>query len=268
VHLDPVNHTEALQHGLNMQQHWFRGGFPMALTAESDQLSASWLDNFISTYIERDLSWLFGRDFSRSVMRNFWGIAAHNNGTIWNASSYSRSLGVSVPTVKSYAELLEGGFLLRLLPAWYLNAEKRLIKSPKIYWRDSGLVHRICRVTNYNQLFEHPVVGGSWEGYVVEQIAQHKHPDLDMYYYRTQNGAECDVVLTRSIKPVACIEIKLNNLPKLSEGYFKCIDDLRTKHNYIVTPEGITSPYYGATACSLPVFLKEFLPFLATVRPK
>jgi predicted AAA+ superfamily ATPase len=162
-------------------------------------------------------------------MRSLWAMIAHNNGTIWNASTYSRSLGVSVPTIKSYVELLEAGFVVRLLPAWYVNAEKRLIKSPKIYLRDTGLLHRMCRISRFDDLFNHPVIGGSWEGYVVEQVHQHKSRDLDMYYYRTQNGAECDIVLVRGIVPVACIEIKINNSPHITEGYFNCIKDLKTR---------------------------------------
>ncbi len=260
INLDPVNHLEANTFGVTQDMHWFRGGFPSALTAPNNELMHDWMDDFISTYIERDLSWLFGRDFSRNVMRNFWGITAHNNGSIWNASTYSRSLGVSSPTVKSYVELLEAGFIIRLLPAWYLNAGKRLVKSPKIYWRDSGLLHRMCRINEFSDLFGHPVVGGSWEGYVVEQIAQLKNRDLDMYYYRTQNGAECDIVLVKSIKPVACIEIKISNTPQVTKGFYTCIDDLKTKQNFIVTPSSDTYPNYGATVCGLSTFLDNFLP--------
>jgi uncharacterized protein len=260
INLDPINLTEAATHGISQDTHWFRGGFPNALVAADNTLMHDWMDDFISTYIERDLSWLFGRDFSRNVMRNFWGMIAHNNGSIWSASAYSNSLGVSAPTVKSYAEFLEAGFLLRLLPAWYLNAGKRLVKSPKIYWRDTGLLHRMCRISEFTDLFSHPVVGGSWEGYVVEQISQHKSRDLDMYYYRTQNGAECDILLVKSIKPIACIEVKLTNTPHVTKGFFNCIGDLKTKQNFIVTQSSGTYPYYGATVCNLASFLNEFLP--------
>jgi len=260
IDLDPVNLTEATQYGISQDLNWFRGGFPVALTATSDEWMQDWIDDFISTYIERDLRWLFGRDFSRNVMRNFWGMTAHNNGSIWNASNYSRSLGVSSPTVKSYAELLEAGFLIRLLPAWYVNAGKRLVKSPKLYWRDTGLLHRMCRIGRFEDLFGHPVVGGSWEGYVIEQVVQHKNRDLDMYFYRTQNGAECDIVLVKGIKPVACIEIKLSNSPNITEGYFNCIADLKTKQNFIITPFSDTYPYFGATVCNLKAFLNDFLP--------
>lgn len=260
IDLDPINISEATAHGISQDTHWFRGGFPTALVAANDELMQLWLDDFISTYVERDLSWLFGRDFSRSIMRSLWAMIAHNNGTIWNASSYSRSLGVSVPTIKSYVELLEAGFILRLLPAWYINAEKRLVKSPKIYLRDTGLLHRMCRIARFADLFDHPVIGGSWEGYVVEQVWQHKSRDLDMYYYRTQNGAECDIVLVRGIVPLACIEIKVNNMPHVTEGYYNCTKDLKTKHNFILTPSSDTYPYYGAKVCGLQNFLSEFLP--------
>ncbi len=266
IELNPINISEAAAFGLSQEMHWFRGGFPAALTASTETISNIWLDDFISTYIERDVSWIFGRQFSRNIMRNFWGMLAHSNGNIWNASEYSRSLGITSPTVKLYTEILEAGFLLRLLPAWYVNATKRMVKSPKVYWRDTGLLHRLSRLNTFTDLAEHPVVGGSWEGYVVEQIAQHKNRDLDMYYYRTQNGSECDIVLVKSIKPIACIEIKLSNTPTVTAGYFNCIADLKTKKNFIITPTSDTYPYYGATVCNLRHFLDEVLPVFGNIK--
>jgi len=162
---------------------------------------------------------------------------AHANGNIWNAEVFARSLGVSAPTVLRYLGFLEGGYIIRKLAPWFVNAKKRLVKSPKIYIRDTGIVHRLLNIPDYDSLLGHPGVGGSWEGYVIEQVYQRKPEDLEMFYYRTQAGAECDLVLVKGITPIACIEIKLSNTPVISKGFISCCDDLLPNYRYIITPE-------------------------------
>ena len=188
---------------------------------------------------------------------------AHVNGNTWNAEMISRSLGVSAPTVNRYVDFLEGAFLVHRLPAFYINAGKRLVKAPKVYIRDSCLLHNLCDLPNINSLKGHPVVGSSWEGYVVEQLHQLMPHNIKLYYYRTQAGAECDVVFVKGITPIACAEIKLNNAPSISKGYFQSIDDMGTKKNFVIVPG--TEEYKTkdeVIICSLRVFIKKYLPKL------
>ncbi|HTI07781.1 MAG TPA: ATP-binding protein [Puia sp.] len=221
------------------KRHWFRGGFPNALLA-GDGASKEWLDDFIRSYIERDLGHLFGVDLSSVILRNFWSMLAHTNGNIWNAEVFARSLGVSATTILRYLGFLEGGYICRRLTPWFVNAKKRLVKSPKVYIRDTGILHRLLSIQDYDSLLGHPAVGGSWEGYVIEQVFQRKPQGIELFYYRTQAGAECDLVLVKGIIPLACLEIKLSNTPSVSKGFISCTADLEPKYKYIVTPESDT----------------------------
>ncbi len=234
--LSPINIIEAHHANIKLHQHWFRGGFPLALTANSDEAFVRWTENFIRTYIERDLSQLFGVKLQEKLIRNFWFMLSANNGGIWNSETYARSLGISGPTIKRYLDFLEGAFLIRQLPAWYININKRLVKSPKIYLRDNGLLHVINRVSTADDLPLHLGVGASWEGYVIEQIFQLKPTHLDLYYYRTHNGAECDLLITDGLKPVLAIEIKYAATPVLSKGFYTVLDDLNLKEGWVITP--------------------------------
>ena len=228
--LSPINFIE-LPEKISRDRHWLRGGFPTPLLARTETIAAEWMSGFIRSYIERDLSFLFGVNLTSSIISRMLNMLFHVNGTVWNAEMISRSLGITAPTVNRYIDFLEGAFLVHRLPAFYINTRKRLVKAPKIYIRDSGLLHRLSNVQNKISLKGHPVVGSSWEGYVVEQIKQIKPRDLDMYYYRTQAGSEYDIVLAKGIYPVACIEVKLNNAPTISKGNLQSITDLKTKKN-------------------------------------
>lgn len=219
-----------------LKKHWFRGGFPKAFTATTDRASKDWLDAFITTYIERDLSYLFGTSFSSTTMMNFWSMLAHYHGGIWNAEVFAKSLGVSTPTVNRYLDFLEGAFLIQKLPAYFLNAKKRLVKTPKIYWRDSGVLHRLCQLSRFSDIHGNVIAGASWEGYVIEQIHQVKPSHIRLFYSRTHHGAESDLVLVKGSKPLACIEIKLSRVPTISKGFHETIADLGTKKNYVITP--------------------------------
>jgi predicted AAA+ superfamily ATPase len=236
VELSPINLIEALDSGIDQEQHWFRGGFPNALTSKTDEAFSRWAAHFIRAYIQRDLAVLFGVNLSEIIIRNFWYMLAANNGSIWTAENYARSLGVSSPTVKRYLDFLEGAFMIRRLPAWYVNMEKRVVKAPKVYIRDSGLLHELNRIPNSRELPLHLVAGSSWEGYVIEQIYQLKPSRLEMYYYRTHSGAECDLVLIDGLKPVAAIEIKYSNTPSLSKGFYNVLDDLKVQKSFVITP--------------------------------
>ncbi|MEJ7559816.1 MAG: ATP-binding protein [Pedobacter sp.] len=237
--LTPIGITE-LNDSLDYKVNWFRGGFPEALLADNDNDAVEWLNNFIRSYVERDLALLFGVALSSVTLRNFWSMLAHSNGNLLNAEVFARSLGVSATTVMKYLDFLEGGYMVRRLQPWFVNAKKRLIKSPKTYVRDTGILHRLLNIPNFDALFGHPGVGGSWEGYVIEQIFQAKPDHLGLFFYRTQAGAECDLLLVQGINPVACIEIKLSNAPVVSRGFLNCIQDLAPKYSFIITPQSDT----------------------------
>lgn len=258
--LGPVNLPE-IPSSFSIEAHWFKGGFPDALTAKSNQEFVDWMDSFIVTFIERDLPDLFDFSFSRITMRNFWVMLAHSNSGIWNAQAFSRSLGIAGPTVNKYLDYLEGAFIIHRLPAYFNNVKKRLIKSPKIYLRDTGLLHRLLRIENPDELHGHSIIGASWEGYVVEQINQTKNKNIDLYYYRTQDGAESDLVLVKANKPIACIEIKYAASPNISKGFFITTEDLKTKENYIIIPSGKSYKIKKNVRVSgLKEFIKKILP--------
>lgn len=235
--LPPINLIEARKSRISQQKHWFRGGFPLALNSSNDAAFARWMENFIRTYIERDLSQLFGVTLSEKIMKNFMYMLAANNGSIWNAETYAKSLGVSAPTVKRYLDFLEGAFLVRQLPAWYVNIGKRLVKSPKVYVRDTGLLHVLNRIRSASDLPIQLTVGQSWEGYVIEQIQQLKPREIDLYYYRTHHGAECDLLFVNGLKPIMAVEIKHSSTPTLSKGFYSVMDDLKIKRGHIIMPK-------------------------------
>lgn len=250
-----------LPNELSFEQHWFRGGFPESILAETDLLSKEWIDDFIVSYVERDLAKMFNVDLAPTLLRNFWSMLAHLNGNLFNGESFARSLGVSAPTVNKYLDFLEGGFLIRRLQPWFVNAKKRLIKSPKTYIRDTGILHRLLNIPGYNDLFGHPAIGASWEGYVIEQIYQMKAKQTDLFFYRTQTGAECDLILVQGITPIACIEIKLSNAPTVSKGFISCIKDLEPKYKYIITPKSETYlSSHDIKITNIKTFLLDILP--------
>ncbi len=261
--LAPVNLPEAKKAGLGQSLHWFRGGFPLALTAKNDDSFIRWTENFIRTYVERDLSLLFGVNLSEKIMRNFWYMLAGNNGAIWSAENYARSLGVSSPTIKRYLDFMEGAFLVRQLPAWFVNTKKRLVKAPKVYLRDSGLLHTLNRIHAAKDLPLHLGLGASWEGYVIEQVHQLKPPHIDLFYYRTHHGAECDLLLVEGIKPRMAVEIKHGATPVLSKGFYNVMDDLKIRQGFVIVPLGESYPLNKQIQCSgLVKFLTEVLPGL------
>lgn len=260
--LSPINYTE-LPEKVSRDRHWLRGGFPTALLARNEKNAAEWMSSFIRSYVERDLSALFRVDLTSNIISRLLSMLAHINGSVWNAEMIGRSLGITAPTVNRYVDFLEGAFLVHRLPAFFVNTKKRLVKAPKIYIRDSGMLHQLSNVHSLTMLKGHPVAGSSWEGYVVEQVKQLKPAGLDMYYYRTQAGAEYDIVLARGIHPVACIEVKLNNAPSLSKGNLESIAELKTKRNFVVVPD---VPDYktkeGIIICNINSFLTKHLPGL------
>jgi predicted AAA+ superfamily ATPase len=256
-HLMEINNSHSYAH------HWFWGGFPNALLAPNSKLASIWLQQFIQTYIERDLPML-GFTASPSVSRKLWQMIAHQNGNLLNASTLARSLGVSVPTISRYLDFFEESFLIRRLHPWEANSKKRLVKSPKIYIRDTGILHQLARIQDYDMLTGHPMLGGSWENYVIEQIAQLLPSEFSLHFYRTQAGAEADLIIANGLSPICCLEIKYSSAPKLSKGFMNVIEDLNTIHNLIITPSSETYQYNQMVkVTNLTDFLKFDLPKIA-----
>ena len=251
-----INLLEAQKSKIKQDRLWFKGGFPVALTLKQNRSSQDWCNNLIKSYTEKDMSELFGVEFSSVIIRNFWSMLAHNNGGVWNKESYTKSLSVTAPTVGRYLEYMEGAFLLTRLQPWFSNSKKRLVKAPKIYIRDSGILHTLIKTADMDELAGHPAIGSSWEGFIIEQIRQLKPQYLDMYFYRTHQGTEADLVLVKGIKPVACIEIKLSTAPQVSKGFHQSIEDLKTKNNYVIMPSGDSyNTKEKITICSLLEFI-------------
>jgi len=215
--------------------------------------------SFIQTYLERDLP-LLGLSVTPILMRRMWTMLAHFHGGIWNASNFARSLGITMPTVNRYLEFLEAAYIIHRLLPFHLNLKKRLVKAPKIYFRDSGILHNLSGILNFEALQGHLLIGNSWEGYAIEQIKQIAPEEIDRYYYRTHNGTESDLVLARGNKPVTCIEIKYTVAPKLTKSFQIAIDDLQTSTNFIIVPRSETYPISkNVMVCSLFDFLNQHL---------
>ncbi len=234
----PLCLKEVSKAGITQQKHWLRGGFPGSLNAKSNAAAMRWRESFIRSYAERDLSFLFGVGITASTVKNFWSMLAGTHGSIYNSQNFARALGVSAPTVNKYLDLLEGAYLVRKLPAWFVNTEKRLVKSPKIYIRDSGLLHYFAQVERAEDLPGNIIVGASWEGYVIEEICRKLSSGVEAFYYRTHQGAEADLILVRGLKPVAIIEIKYSLSPSLSKGLYEVIRDLKTPPAFVIMPGG------------------------------
>jgi hypothetical protein len=214
-------------------RHWLRGGFPLAYTARRESDSVSWRRQFLQTFLERDMPQL-GIQIPAIALRRFWNMVAHYHGQIWNAAELSRALAVNETTVRRYLDLMTGVFMVRQLPPWFENLGKRQVKSPKIYVRDSGLLHSLLGITNRLDLENHPKVGASWEGYAVEEVLKSFRPD-EAYYWATYNGAELDLLLFKDGRRIG-IECKRADAPELTRSMRSALTDLKLDHLYVLYP--------------------------------
>ncbi len=214
---------------------WVRGGFPGSFLAKSDHRSTMWRQSFIQTYLERDIPSL-GPRVPAQTLHRFWQMLAHNQSQMFNASRIATGLGVSGQTVARYLDLLVDLLLVRRLQPWTQNAGKRLTRSPKIYIRDSGLVHTLLGIKNLDELMGHPVVGGSWEGFVVETIIQAMPEGTNAWYYRTSAGAEIDLLLESAAGERIAIEVKRSLIPHPAKGFHYACEDLKVARRYVVYP--------------------------------
>lgn len=259
-----ISLLEAQAYGIDLETHWFRGGFPESLLLKSDKMRKTWTESFLSSYVYRDINHLFGINLTPQVTLKLWSMLAYINSEMENLESLGRSLGITGTSVKKYLDYMQGAYLLRKLAPWHENNGKRLVKSHKLYVRTPAILHHLLQIGSYDQLLVHPALGASWEAYVVEQLYIHLPDSLQMYFYRTHHGAEVDVVLVKGVKPIATIEIKFGNAPNISKGTYECIADLQSPKNYVVTPNSKTViTKEGILVISLLQFLKEELPTLA-----
>ena len=220
--------------GAKMQtRHWLRGGFPLSFTTRTETDSVAWRKQFLQTFLERDLPQL-GVTIPAVALRRFWNMLAHYHGQIWNAAELARALAVNESTVRRYLDLLTGVFMVRQLPPWFENLGKRQVKSPKIYLRDTGLLHSLLGITNQRDLEHHPKVGASWEGYAVEEILKALQPD-EAYFWATHNGAELDLLLFKDGRRIG-VECKRSDAPTLTPSMRTALTDLKLDELIVVYP--------------------------------
>jgi uncharacterized protein len=210
---------------------WVRGSFPRSFLARSNEESLVWRQNFISTFLERDLGNL-GFGASAVAMRRFWTMLAHVHGQVWNAAQMANSMGISASSVRNYLDALEQTFMVRRLQPWYMNAGKRLVKSPKIYIRDSGLLHTLAGIDNMKHLWTHPQLGASWEGFVVEEMLSLFRP-REAWFYATHAGAELDLMFQHKGKRIG-VEVKRTAAPAMTRSMHVALEDLKLDKLYLV----------------------------------
>ena len=219
--------------GFNIEKLWFRGGFPDSYLAESESDSWNWRQDFIKTYVEKDIP-LFGPQVPATRMKRFWTMLAHYHGQQANLSDIGKSLEVSHTTIKTYLDTLQDFFMVRQLQPWSGNTKKRLVKTPKIYIRDSGLLHSLLSIQDFEHLLGHPILGASWEGFVVETILNTISSTWTPSYYRSSNQAEIDLILEKSNQEVWAIEVKRSIAPSLSAGFHRACEDIGATKKWVV----------------------------------
>ena len=234
VDMAPLLLSEVDQSFEDIQTLWVRGGFPDSYTAPQDDASWLWRDAFVRHFLHTDLPAL-GINVEPELMRRFWRMVAHLHGQLFNASSIAASLGVSSPTVTRYLDHLVQSLMLRRLEPFHANLGKRLVKSPKIYVRDSGLLHYLLGMRNVHDLMGHPNTGASWEGFCIEQICNHLPAGASISFYRTAAGAELDVVVETG-RETTGFEIKFSSAPKVSKGFWQACEDIGVHKAYVMAP--------------------------------
>lgn len=216
-----------------MQEHWLRGGFPLSFLADNDTDSFAWRKNFVQTFLERDLP-RWGVQIPTGNLFRFWTMISHYHGQVWNAAELARSMGVSEPTVRRYLDILQDVFMVRVLQPWHTNLKKRQVKSPKIYFRDSGLLHALLGIRTPQDLQTHPKSGASWEGYAIEEAIKSIKPD-EAYFWGTHNGAEIDLLLIKNGRRFG-LECKRVDAPRLTPSMQIALEDLQLDRLAVIYP--------------------------------
>lgn len=219
---------------------WLRGGFPRSFLAESEESSFAWRNDFIQSFLERDIP-QFGIRIPSDTLRRFWMMTAHVHGQIWNAADLARSLGVKEDTARKYLDILSGAFMIRQILPWYENIGKRLVKSPKVYIRDSGILHALLGVRSIQPLYSHPKLGLSWEGFAMEQIIRTLAADREVFFYKAYSGAELDLLLIREGKRHG-FEFKYMDAPRMTRTMHTVLRDLSLEKLFVVYPGALRYP--------------------------
>jgi hypothetical protein len=234
---------------------WLRGGFPRSFLARTEAASISWREDFVRTFLERDVPML-GITVSARSLRRLWVMLAHYHGQVWNACEIGRSLGEAHTTVRRHADILTGALVIRQLQPWFANVGKREVKSPKLYVRDTGLLHTLLGIVGFDSLESSPRLGASWEGFVLEQVLA-VTGDRNAYYWGTQSGAELDLLLTLGGRRYG-VEVKYGDAPRLTRSMRIAMADLGLRRLFVVYPGGERYPLAkGIEALSLPQVLTE-----------
>jgi hypothetical protein len=233
LELAPFNVLET--RAISNDELWLRGGFPESLLAGDGRQSLRWRQNFIRTYLERDIP-QFGPRVAAETLRRLWVMLAHHQGGLLNTAQFARNLGVDAKTAGHYLDLLVDLLLVRRLPSWHANLGKRLVKSPKVYVRDSGLVHALLAIPDKETLLSHPVLGQSWEGFVIENLLDCAPAGVEGYFYRSSGGAEIDLLLVWPSGKLWAVEIKRSLAPKVDRGFHAACADLAPECKYVVYP--------------------------------
>lgn len=236
--LNPIQPIEAPK---KTDMLWLRGGFPESLLAHDDKTSLKWRLNFIRTYLERDIPKL-GPRIPAETLRRFWTMLAHRQMSLLNAAELARNLGVDGKTVASYLDLLVDLMLVRRLPPWHGNGGKRLVKSPKVLIRDSGIAHALLMIQDREALLSHPIVGASWEAFVTESLLAVAPEGSEAFFYRTSAGAEIDLVITLPGRRIWAIEIKRSLSPSVTKGFHLACEDIKPQKRFVVYPGEETYP--------------------------
>lgn len=234
LHLTPflINELDNLEN-FSLQKFWLRGGFPDSYLAQNDENSAIWIQNYIRTYIERDIPQL-GFQIPALQLRRLLTMCAHNQGQQINYSKLGESMGLTHPTIKRYIDLLEQTFIVRTIQPFEINIKKRLVKSPKVFVRDSGILHQLLAIPDFNSLLGNPVFGSSWKGIVIENILVNMS-SWDYFFYRTATGDEIDLILKKGNQTIA-IECKSSTVPKVTKGFYRSLEVIKPNKTFIIAP--------------------------------
>jgi len=236
LELNPLSLTELYEDEkdtFNLEKLWLRGGFPDSYLAVNEQDSWQWRNDFFTSYIERDIP-AMGVGVAATQLKRFWKMLAHYHGNQINLSKFGRSLETSHTTIRNYLDILTDFYMVRQLEPWSGNIKKRLVKSPKIYIRDSGILHSLLQISNIEALFSHPIIGASWEGFVIENIINQLDDRWEYNYYRTATQTEIDLVLHTPDNEIWAIEIKRSSAPKLKRGFYEACSDIGATQKWVV----------------------------------
>jgi predicted AAA+ superfamily ATPase len=253
LELTPFLISETADDG-DLESYWLKGGFPLSWLAPGEDASFEWRLDFIRDFLERDIPMLQPR-IPPERIRRFWTMLAHLHGQLLNMASLAGALGVQGPTIRSYIDLLEGAFMVRRLVPYAANLKKRLVKSPKLYIRDSGVLHTLLNLPDHNSLLGHPIYGVSWEGFCLENILARCKRTVQASFFRTVRGAEIDLVLEQGRSRVA-VEFKSSSAAKPRRGFWTALQDLNIKRAWIISPIEESYPLHGAQVSSIQDFIE------------